>query len=71
MRDTPEQPTPDGVPERLIHTTISLLAEQGPSAIKARTVASATGLSTMVLYHHFGGVPELVRAVIEHGFGEL
>ena len=71
MRETSEQPTPDGVPERLIRATISLLAEQGPSAIKARTVASATGLSTMVLYHHFGGVPELVRAVIEHGFGEL
>ncbi|RYE37733.1 MAG: TetR/AcrR family transcriptional regulator [Hyphomicrobiales bacterium] len=63
--------TPEGVPERLIRATVGLLAEQGPSAIKARTVASAAGLSTMVVYHHFGGIPELVRAVADHGFTEL
>jgi AcrR family transcriptional regulator len=63
--------TPDGVPERLIQATIRLLAEQGPSAIKARTVASATGLSTMVVYSYFGGIPELTRAVIDQGFNEL
>src|SRR6267154_6495648 len=62
---------PDGVPERLIEAAIRLLAEQGPSAIKARTVASATGLSTMVVYSHFGGIPELTRAVIDQGFKEL
>ena len=68
MRDMSESPTPDGVRERLIQVTIRLLAEQGPSAIKARTVASAAGLSTMVVYHHFGGIPELTRAVVDHGF---
>jgi AcrR family transcriptional regulator len=62
---------PDGVPERLVQAAIRLLAEQGPSAIKARTVASATGLSTMVVYSHFGGIPELTRAVIDRGFKEL
>jgi|HubBroStandDraft_3_1064219.scaffolds.fasta_scaffold28276_3 AcrR family transcriptional regulator len=71
MRDMSESPTPDGVRERLIQVTIRLLAEQGPSAIKARTVASAAGLSTMVVYHHFGGIPELTRAVVDHGFKEL
>ena len=54
-----------------MHATTRLLAEQGPSAIKARTVASAAGLSTMVVYSHFGGIPELVRAVIDHGFKAL
>ncbi len=68
MLDKSESPTPDGVRERLIHATIRLLAEEGPSAIKARTVASAAGLSTMVVYHHFGGIPELTRAVIDYGF---
>lgn len=34
-------------------------------------VASAAGLSTMAVYHHFGGIPELIRAVIDHGFREL
>lgn len=71
MQDAPERSAPDGVPERLIAATIKLLAEQGPSAIKARTVASATGLSTMVVYHHFGGIPELIRAVIDRGFKDL
>lgn len=71
MRDTSESAAPDGARERLIQATSRLLAEQGPSAIKARTVASAAGLSTMAVYHHFGGIPELIRAVINHGFKEL
>ena len=66
-----EDPTPDAVPERVVRATIRLLAEQGPSAIKARTVADASGLSTMVVYHHFGGIPELIRAVADQGFREL
>ncbi len=61
----------DDVPERLVRAAIGLLAEQGPSAVKARTVASASGLSTMVVYSHFGGIPELMRAVADHGFTEL
>jgi AcrR family transcriptional regulator len=71
VRDTSEGAVPDGIPERLVESAIRLLAEQGPSAIKARTVAAATGLSTMVVYSHFGGIPELTRAVIDQGFKEL
>ena len=69
--DTSEVVAPDGVPGRLIRATTRLLAEQGPSAIKARSVASASGLSTMAVYSHFGGIPELIRAVVDHGFIEL
>lgn len=69
MRAMPEEAT--GVPGRLIQATIGLLAEQGPSAIKVRAVASASGMSTMTVYHHFGGVPELVNAVVDQGFREL
>jgi AcrR family transcriptional regulator len=64
-------PDAGGVARRLVEATTRLLAEQGPSAIKARTVAAAAGLSTMAVYSHFGGVPELTRAVIDHGFGAL
>src|SRR6266852_971675 len=71
MRDLSGAATPGGVPERLVQATIKLLAEQGPSAIKARTVASETGLSTMVVYSHFGGIPELIRDVVDQGFKEL
>ncbi|WP_369828105.1 TetR/AcrR family transcriptional regulator [Mycobacterium sp. 852002-51163_SCH5372311] len=59
------------MPERLIQATIRLLAEQGPSAIKVRTVSAASGLSTSLVYHYFGGVPELMGAVVEQGFKEL
>src|SRR5947209_19386148 len=70
MGGVPGDPTPDGVPERVVQATIRLLAEQGPSAIKARTVASASGLSTMAVYHHFGGIAELMHAVVDQGFKE-
>jgi AcrR family transcriptional regulator len=66
-----EEPSAEGVPERLVRATVKLLAEDGPSSIKARTVAAETGLSTMVVYSHFGGIPELIRAVVDHGFNEL
>jgi AcrR family transcriptional regulator len=61
----------DDAPERLVRAAVGLLAEQGPSALKVRAVASASGLSTMVVYSHFGGIPELMRAVADHGFKEL
>jgi AcrR family transcriptional regulator len=69
--DMSRDSTLDGVPERLVQAAMALLAELGPSAIKARTVASAAGLSTMAVYHHFGGIPELTRAVIDRGFNDL
>lgn len=68
---TAEDSLPTSVPERLVQATIKLLAELGPSAIKARTVASEAGLSTMAVYHHFGGIPELIRAVVDQGYKEL
>ena len=64
-------PTSRGVPERLVQATIGLLAEQGASAIKARAVAEASGLSTMAVYTHFGGIPELLQAVVDQGFTDL
>jgi AcrR family transcriptional regulator len=57
--------------QRVVRATIELLAELGPSAIKARTVASASGLSTMAVYHHFGGIPELISAVVNQGYQDL
>jgi AcrR family transcriptional regulator len=71
MEGRPGDPTAGAVPERVVQATIGLLAEQGPSAIKARAVASASGVSTMAVYHYFGGIAELMRAVVDHGFKEL
>ena len=57
--------------ERLVNATVSLLAEHGPSAIKAREVAAKAGMSTMVVYSHHGGIPELISAAVDYGFRQL
>ncbi|ABD68079.1 transcriptional regulator, TetR family [Rhodoferax ferrireducens T118] len=53
---------------RLLKAAIRLLATHGPTEIKARSVSSEAGLSTMGVYTHFGGVSELLQAVAEEGF---
>ncbi len=53
---------------RLVEATIRLLARSGPSEVKARSVSNEAGLSTMGVYTHFGGVPELLQAVADEGF---
>ena len=56
---------------QLVGAAIALLAAEGPAAIKARTVAEAAGLSTIAVYHHLGGLPELIQAVVDRGFRDL
>lgn len=53
---------------RLVEAAIRLLATDGPSEVKARSVSSEAGLSTMGVYTYFGGVPELLQAVADEGF---
>ena len=53
---------------RLVEAAIRLLAANGPSEVKARSVSSEAGLSTMGVYTYFGGVPELLQAVADEGF---
>ncbi len=55
-------------PTRLVEAAIHLLAAGGPSEIKARSVSTQAGLSTMGVYTYFGGVPELLQAVADEGF---
>lgn len=59
------------IAERLIDAGVRLMAEHGPSEIKARTVAAEAGMSSMVVYNYFGGVPELMNAIVDHGFAQL
>lgn len=56
---------------RLIDTAVQLLAQQGPSALQVRAVAKAAQVSTMAVYSTFGGMPDLLRAVDEHGYRAL
>lgn len=55
----------------LIETATRLLAQQGPSAIQARSIAKEMGVSTMAVYSTFGGMPELLRAVADRGYRAL
>ncbi|GIE31390.1 hypothetical protein Ait01nite_044350 [Actinoplanes italicus] len=48
-----------------------MLAEEGPGALSARSLARAAGTSTMAVYTHFGGMPAVVRAIIHEGFARL
>ncbi len=54
-----------------MQATIRLLAEDGPWAIRARSLAREVGASTSVVYTAFGGMPGLVQAVADEGFTRL
>lgn len=64
--------TPDPEVRRsLIEAAARLLADEGPAALSTRRLAATVGTSTMAVYTHFGGLPELVRAVVREGFARL
>ncbi|MGU3292707.1 TetR/AcrR family transcriptional regulator [Williamsia sp. M5A3_1d] len=63
--------TEPSVPDRLVAATIDLLGQVGPSEIKVRRITEAAGLSTITVYHHFGGMTELLAAVVAQGYRTL
>jgi AcrR family transcriptional regulator len=55
----------------LVEAAARLLAEGGPAALSTRRLAAAVGTSTMAVYTHFGGMDDLVRAMVHEGFARL
>ncbi|MEU6405227.1 TetR/AcrR family transcriptional regulator [Streptomyces sp. NPDC046985] len=55
----------------LVEAAARLLAEEGPQALTTRRLASAVGSSTTAVYTHFGGMDDLVRAMVHEGFALL
>ncbi|MBG0562136.1 TetR/AcrR family transcriptional regulator [Actinoplanes aureus] len=55
----------------LVEAGARVLAEEGPGALSVRSLARAAGTSTMAVYTHFGGMPAVVRAIIQEGFARL
>src|SRR5437764_11892737 len=55
----------------LIEAAARLIATEGASGLTLRRVADEVGTSTMAIYTHFGGMPELRRAVRREGFARL
>lgn len=56
---------------QLIETAAELLSTEGPTALTTRRLAAAVGSSTMAVYTHFGGMDDLVRAMVHEGFARL
>jgi len=56
---------------RLLDGAARLLAEEGPSALTLRRVATEADTSTMAVYTHFGSMPDLADAVVAEGFARL
>ena len=55
----------------LIEAAARLIATEGAAGLTLRRVADQVGTSTMAIYTHFGGMPELRRAVRREGFARL
>ena len=55
----------------LIDTAARLIATEGPAALTLRRLADEVGTSTMAIYTHFGGMPELRRALRREGWARL
>ncbi|MEV8509002.1 TetR/AcrR family transcriptional regulator [Actinoplanes sp. NPDC051475] len=56
---------------RLLEGAARLLAEEGPSALTLRRVATEADTSTMAVYTHFGSMADLADAVVDEGFHRL
>jgi AcrR family transcriptional regulator len=59
----------NGMRPALIEAAARLIATEGVAGLKLRRVAEEVGTST--IYTHFGGMPELRRAVRQEGFARL
>ncbi len=55
----------------LLEAAAKLLAEEGAAGLTVRRLAAAVGTSTTVVYTHFGGMDNLVRALVYEGFARL
>jgi AcrR family transcriptional regulator len=55
----------------LIEAAARLIGREGLAALTLRRLANDVGTSTMAVYTHFGGMPELRREVRREGFTRL
>jgi AcrR family transcriptional regulator len=55
----------------LLEAAARLIATEGAGQLTLRRVAQEVGTSTMAIYTHFGGMPELRHAVRREGFARL
>jgi AcrR family transcriptional regulator len=56
---------------RTLDAAARLLGSEGPSGLSVRAIAAEAGLSTMGIYHYFGGKDGIVEALYQDGFQGL
>ncbi|CAJ1494054.1 TetR/AcrR family transcriptional regulator [[Mycobacterium] kokjensenii] len=59
------------VRDDLLAAALDLLDEHGPDALQTRKIAAAANTSTMAVYTHFGGMPQLIAAVTDEGLRQF
>lgn len=60
-----------GVRDRLLAAAVEKLEASGPESLQARPLAAEIGASTMAVYTHFGGMPQLLDEVTREGFARF
>ncbi len=60
-----------GTRQRTLDAAARLLRDEGPQALAVRRIAAEAGVSTIAIYHHFGGKDGLVEALYVDGFRAL
>lgn len=57
--------------DRLVTAALVVLERDGPAAVQARALAGEIGASTMAVYTHFGGMPNLIEAAVREGLARF
>lgn len=71
MSSVSPRPAQPDLRDSLIEAAAAILAEAGPAGLSTRRLAKEVGASTMAVYTHFGGMDDLVRAMVHEGFTRL
>jgi AcrR family transcriptional regulator len=70
VKVSPRPADPD-LATALLDTAARLLADEGTAGLTTRKLAAAVGTSTTVVYTYFGGMDNLIRAMVHEGFARL
>jgi len=56
-----------GTREKIIHTAVKLIAQQGPDGVSLNEIVRQAGQrNASALQYHFGGKPGLIQAIFDH-----
>jgi AcrR family transcriptional regulator len=71
MSTVSPRPAQPDLRDALLETAVAILAKDGPGGLSTRRLARELSVSTMAVYTYFGGMDDLVRALVHEGFARL